>query len=175
MGSNWIADNIGNVSGVLVRLGEYERLVLLVDKQFGGLDALLQKDPRLSSYGLGYMPSLALAYRSLGKEAEYTKVLAAMEKAMAAKTEYWNIPGPEIFSRLAYAAVAGDEATVVAMARAAAEFEILDVRPLDSPIIDAYKDNAEFQAIRAAIMERGNAERAKLGLPPYNPIEVTSL
>jgi hypothetical protein len=122
------------------------------------------------------MPSLALAYRNLGKEAEYTKVLAAMEKAMAAKPEYWNIPGPEIFSRLAYAAVAGDEATVVAMARAAAaEFEISDVRPLDSPIFDAYKDNAEFQAIRAAIMERGNAERAKLGLPPYNPIEVTSL
>ena len=176
MGSNWIADNIGSVSGVLVRLGEYERLVSLVDKQFGGVDALLEKDPRLSSYGLGYMPALAFAYKKLDREAEYAKVLAAMEKALAAKTEYWNIPGPEIFGRLVYAAVAGDEATVVATARAAAaEFEISDVEPLDGPIFDAYTDNAEFQAIRAAIMERGNAERAKLGLPAYSPMEETSL
>ena len=156
--------------------GEYERLLTLVDTQFGGLEALLQEDPRLRSYGLGYMPMLAFVYRKLDMEAEYTKVLAAMEKAVAAKSEYWNIPGPEILGRLVYAAVVGDEATVVASARAAfAEFELSNVKPLDAPIFEAYKENPEFQAIRAAIIERGNAERAKLGLPPYNTIELTNL
>jgi TolB-like protein/Tfp pilus assembly protein PilF len=174
--TGWIPDIFGAVAGSLVRLGDYQRLLTLVDTQFGGLDALLEKEPRLNSFGLGYMSSLAWAYRQLNMDAQYAKVLAAMEKAAAAQGQRWPTPGPEILSRLFYSAVTGDEAAMVAAARAADdEFEISDVEPFNAPFFGTYADNTEFQAIRTAIIERGNAERAKLGLPPFNPIEMTSL
>ena len=173
---SWIADNFSAVAGSLVRLGEYGRLPALVDAQFGSLDTLLEKDPRLYNPGLGYMPSLAWAYRQLDREAEYAKVLSAIEKAVAAKNEKWPNSGRATFSRILFAALSGDEATMLAAARTVAEvFGTANVEPFDGPVFAPYEDNAEFQAIRATIMERGNAERAKLGLPPYNPIELTNL
>ena len=159
----------------LVLTGDYERLVKLVNDHYDSLDALLAEDSRVNSLSTGYMGPLAHAYRELGMDAEFTAVVTAMDKAIEAQIRRSPQFGPVLYGRWQRAALAGDREALLENARKIADQGTADVQAFNDPIFRAYEDDAEFQAIVAEIVKRGNDERAKLGLEPFNPLETTSL
>ena len=159
----------------LVLTGDYERLVKLVNDNYESLDTLLAEESRVNRLSTGYLGPLAYAYRELGMDAEFTAVLAAMDRAIEAQVRRSPQFGPVLYGQCQRAALAGDRDALLANARKIADQGAADVQAFNDPMFQAYEDDAEFQAIVAELVKRGNDERAKLGLEPYNPIEMTSL
>ena len=159
----------------LVRTGDYERLIRLVNDNYDSLDELLAEASRVTSLSTGYLGPLAYAYQQLGMDAESTAVLAAMDRAIEAQIRRSPDFEPVLYGQSQRAALAGDRDALLANARKIADQGAADVQAFNDPMFQAYEDDAEFQAIVAEIVKRGNDERAKLGLEPYNPTDMTSL
>jgi hypothetical protein len=65
-----------------------------------------------------------------------------------------------------------EEATITAIERALdAGFGFATA--LDSYIFSSFRGNAQFEALRKRLADKVDAERAKLGMPPYRPIAAT--
>ena len=66
--------------------------------------------------------------------------------------------------------MSGDEDGTIAAIETALDAGFGAATALDSYIFENFDGNAQFEALRKRLADRGDAERAKLGMPPYRPI-----
>ena len=77
------------------------------------------------------------------------------------------------FDEALYFALRGDEEATIAAVEKALDGGFTGATALDSDIFASFHGNAQFEALRKRLADRVDAERAKLGMPPYRPIPVT--
>jgi TolB-like protein/lipopolysaccharide biosynthesis regulator YciM len=158
---------VGMVFNHADRHQEYVDYVL---QHYGSLDGLLQKVDLDESWDTGYLPELAYAYRALGNEDSFQRILPLMREAIdvdraAGGDNYFQDSDEALFF-----ALSGDEEATIAAVETALDAGFGAATFLDSYIFEAFHGNAEFEALRKRLADRVDAERAKLGMPPYRPI-----
>ena len=162
-----------NIGMALNRDGRHQAYIDYILKQYATLDGLLLEFEFIEGWTTGHLPELAYAYRATGDEAAFQRLLQVMremidkDRADGANNYFHD------FDEALYFALAGDEeATITAIERALdAGFGFATA--LDSYIFSSFRGNAQFEALRKRLADKVDAERAKLGMPPYRPIAAT--
>ena len=77
------------------------------------------------------------------------------------------------YCRAQQAALLGDNTAATAHLQRALDDGLASVIFIE-PLFDLMADDEAFQAVVSQMIERGNAERDKLGWPGYQPIAITN-
>lgn len=149
--------------------GQHEEAVSYAEKHFGDLNKLTEHFASSDGRNSSYMPPLAFAYLQLNRESEFRRLTELMDlSARNARGDGSN----NFFLRLfetQLAALTESDAEVIERAQETIDNGGVGVRLFSSPIFDRLQGNSEFQKLRNIALQRGNDERAKLGLDPYSP------
>ena len=89
------------------------------------------------------------------------EVLARIEAEQGFNSYFWNC-------KAQHAALTGDAEAATAYMQKSYEAGLTTV-VFWEPVFNLLDNHAEFQAVKARIVARGNQERADLGLEPYRP------
>jgi len=164
---------IRHAAKYLASRGRAAEMADIVDRNFGGVEQLLEAFPVYGGYGAGYLGPLAYVYRQLGREAEFRLLIDEM-RAVLDRARVWGSDNwINWLGEAQYAALTGDAEAAVDYVRRAADKGFATV-VVDEPLFDPLDGDTRFQAVVAAVVTRGNAERADLGLEPYRPIAPTN-
>jgi len=156
----------------LAARGRAAEMAEIVEATYGDVAALIEDQPMEGSYGSEYLGPLAYVYLQLGRDTEFRLVMDEMRAVLdydrAAGNDNWYY----WYCEAQYAALTGDAvAAANAMQQAIDKGFATVVFP--EPLFGLLGDDARFQQVMAAVVARGNAERADLGLDPWRPIAVT--
>jgi hypothetical protein len=125
------------------------------------------------AWNTGYLPELAYAYRATGDEDSCQRLLPLMREAIDEDRANGGDNYQQDFDEVLYLALQGDEEATIAAATKALDRGFVAATALDSHIFASFHGNAQFEALRKRLADKVDAERAKLGMPPYRPIPVT--
>jgi TolB-like protein/Tfp pilus assembly protein PilF len=154
-------------------MNDLDSVASFVDQRFGNVNELLALDPKLDSFDLGYMPMLAWTYLQQGRQDDYELVVAAMQQALESNDASDSVNFPVVNAVADFSAVTGDVDLLLDTVRKLVDIDAVDVELFGLPYYQPYFDIDEFRSLNAAVVERANVERAKLGMTPYQPIAVT--
>ncbi len=157
-----------------VETGEYDRVRHLVETHYGSVDALVGKFHQKGDSRTGYMGAVAFAYRELGRNAEYEAVIRAMQAALDAQGSQVTQWQPHLFSKLEYAALVGDDEAAIRLIEEFIAKNGVNVTIFAGRLMAPFREDSRFMKFEQLIIERANAERAKLGMDPYRPVPVTN-
>ena len=152
--------------------GDYQALVEQIDTQIGGFDRLVALHDEDLRWGTNFLGPLAHAYLQVGDEERFRRAHERMRNLLELHAESDPNNQPFHLSRAEYAALAGDSGGALAALRAAHTRAPLGANYLVSPIFDVLRGEAGFEELEKAVAERVDAERAKLGMPPYRPLRI---
>lgn len=158
------------VGMVFNRAGRHQAYVDYVLQHYGSLDGLLQKVDLDEAWNTGYLPELAYAYRALGNEDSFQRLLPLMREAIDVDRAAGGDNYFQDSDEALYFALSGDEEATIAAVETALDAGFGAANFLDSYIFEAFLGNVQFEALRKRLADRVDAERAKLGMPPYRPI-----
>ena len=160
------------VGKVLNRDGRHQAYIDYILKQYGSLDGLLQEVDLAEAWDTGYLPELAWAYRATGDEETCQRLLPLMREALDVDRANGGDNRLQDFDEALYFALSGDEEATMAAVETALDAGFGAATALDSYIFEAFQGNAQFEALRKRLADKVDAERAKLGMPPYRPISI---
>ena len=170
IGKNYATPLLSWVSRYHLAGGEYQEFVDRVRLQIGGLDQLFELLAEDLIWGSDYLGTLAFAHLQVGDEESYRRLLDHMryvlELQAGTNPDNWFYH----FSRAQLAALSGDADGTLEALRAAHVHGIMLANHLDEPMFDEVRNAPGFAEIEKALYERIDAERAKLGMPPYRGI-----
>ena len=155
-------------------LRDYDSLISYVEKEFGSIDGVLERFPRLTDVDTDYMGPLAIALQRAGRTAEFQRVIEAMKVSIDAATASGVDSFPAWYSQLDYAGLtAGDEEFLDEIQKFVSH-GVLSATGLDSAVFERVADTDRFKELDAIVRKRTDDERAKLGLDPYRSFAVTN-
>jgi len=164
---------LGYAPAELNRHGRSQALLDFVRQRYGSLDTLLDKEDLASDWGAGYLPELAFAYRATGDEESFLRLLQLIPETLDAGRARGNNNWVMDYDEAAYLALSGNsEAALTALDRAV-DKGLFGVQAAGSAIFAGLHGNPRFEALRQRLADHVDAERAKLGMPPYRPISTT--
>jgi len=158
---------------VLNSAGRHQAYIDYILKHYGSLDGVLQEVNLAEAWNTGYLPELAFAYRATGDEDSCRRLLPLMREAIDEDRANGGDNYYQDFDEALYFALRGDEEATIAAVEKALDGGFTGATALDSDIFASFHGNAQFEALRKRLADRVDAERAKLGMPPYRPIPVT--
>jgi tetratricopeptide (TPR) repeat protein len=162
-----------NIGMALNRDGRHQAYIDYILKQYATLDGLLLEFEIIEGWTAGHLPELAYAYRATGDEAAFQRLLQVMrevidkDRADGANNYFHD------FDEALYFALAGDEQATITAVEKALDAGFGLAAGLDSHIFSSFHGNVQFEALRQRLADKVDAERAKLGMPPYRPIAAT--
>jgi hypothetical protein len=162
------------VGTVLNSAGQHQAYIDYVKERYGSLDGLLRKVDLDEAWDTGYLPELAFAYRAIGDEVSFRRLLSLMREAIDVDRANGGDNYFQDFDEALYFALTGDEEATIAAIETSLDNGFGAATALDSYIFESLRGTAEFEAQRKRLAERVDAERAKLGMPPYRPIANTN-
>jgi TolB-like protein/Tfp pilus assembly protein PilF len=169
-----VDEEMETVAYFYAMLDQPDELVRFVDEHYGSPESLLQSNPVARHRDLSYLVPLAWAYADANRKEAYDNLIQAMRAQLELIEAADSVFFPAVMSEAEYAAIVGDDNTLLRAVRKLVDLDAVDVALFDLPYFQAYFDNEDFRALNETIVARANAERAKLGLGPYNPIAVTN-
>jgi len=158
------------VGMVLNAAGRHQTYIDYIQKNYGSLDGLLQEVDLDEAWNTGYAPELAYAYRETGNEESFQRLLTVMREAIDVDRAKGGNNFYQDFDEALHFALSGDEDGTIAAIETALDAGFGAATALDSYIFENFDGNAQFEALRKRLADRVDAERAKLGMPPYRPI-----
>ena len=170
IGRNYTTPLLSWVSLYHLAGGEYQELVDRVQLQIGGLDRLFELLAEGLIWDSDYLGTLAFAHLQVGDEEGYRRLLDYMRYVLDLQAETNADNWFYHFSRAQLAALSGDIDGALEALTAAHAHGIMLASHLDFPMFDKVRDAPEFVEIEKALHERIDAERAKLGMPPYRGV-----
>jgi TolB-like protein/tetratricopeptide (TPR) repeat protein len=172
VGSNFNNARLTWIARYRSHAGDYQALVDQIDTQIGGFDRLVALHDEDLRWGTDFLGSLAHAYLQVGDEERFRRAHERMRNLLELHAE--NDPNNQPFhlGHAEYAALAGDSGGALAALRAAHARAPLGANYLVSPVFDVLRGEAGFEELEKAVAERVDAERAKLGMPPYRPLRI---
>ena len=165
---------ISQAANYYMNAGEYADAVAYGESHFGSLDSLLQHFATPDGSNSGFMAPLAFSYLQLGREQEFRQLTAAMALAIEQQNAVGTNNFPLWLFEAELAAMIGSDAEVLQHSQKIVANNGIGVLLFDSPIFARMKENLKFQQLKATVIRRANAERAKLGLEPYSAIVATN-
>ena len=162
---------MGSAAVHYVLTEDYAALDDYIEQHFGDLDGLLEHFGGLSGSESGFAPWVAYAYQQLDDQAAYDKVIAFLERAIT-KRQAAAIGvdfGLELV-RADLAAIEGDDDTVYRQMTTMIDMDRSGFHDFTAPFYAPLLDQDRFREQRDILVGRANAERAKLGLDPYEPV-----
>ena len=159
---------LSSVIGYLTSRGRAAEAIEIVERHFGGLTALIETIPVDGFYGTAYLGPLAYAYLLEDGQDEYRTLVAEMQSVFAVQEARKGYNWIFWVSRAQHAALVGDAAAATDYMQRAYESGLTSVIPPNT-LFDLLDEHEPFQGVLARIVERGNRERAELGLEPYVP------
>lgn len=165
---------ISQAANYYMNAGAYADAVAYGESHFGSLDSLLQHFATPDGSNSGFMAPLAFSYLQLGREQEFRQLTAAMALAIEQQNAVGTNNFPLWLFEAELAAMIGSDAEVLQHSQKIVANNGIGVLLFDSPIFARMKENLKFQQLKATVIRRANAERAKLGLEPYSAIVATN-
>jgi tetratricopeptide (TPR) repeat protein len=159
---------------VLNSAGRHQAYIDYIEENYGSVDSLLQDVNLDEAWNTGYLPELAYAYRALGDEESSRRLLPLMREALDVDRADGGDNYFQDFDEAQYFALSGDEEATLAAIETALDGGFGAATALDSYIFESFHGNPQFEALRKRLADRVDAERAKLGMPPYRPIASTN-
>jgi len=139
-------------------------------EQYGTLDTLLQTYPIKQGWGIGYAGQLAYAYLQIDDEQTFRALLelarADLDAEYAEGANNWVVR----YSEAEYAALTGDRDGALLALQAALDSSYRVAQGFDSPIFRNLEGDPQFEELRQTLANYVDAEREKLGMPPYRPV-----
>ncbi len=139
-------------------------------EQFGSLEYLLQTHAIEQGWGAGYAGELAYAYLQVDDEQTFGMLLklmrADLETEASQGADNWVIR----YSNAQYAALNGDVAGALVALQGALDVGYRNATGFDSAVFQNLKDEPKFAELRQTLLGYVDKERAKLGMPPYDPL-----
>ena len=154
--------------------GQHQAYIDYVQENYGSLDGLLREVNLDEAWNTGYLPELAYAYRALGNEADFQRIVPLIREAIDEDRAQGGDNYFQDFDEALYFALRGDEEATMAAIETALDSGFGAATALDSYIFEPFHGNARFEALRTRLADRVDAKRAKLGMPPYRPISDTN-
>ncbi len=162
--SRWLR----HASDYLVSRGRAAEMVAIVEKHYGDTKSVISELPVRSPYGTEYLGPLAYAYLQVGRQEDFELLVEWMEEVLAAEEASRGFNWYFWYCKAQHAALTANAEAATAYMQEAYDAGFATV-VFAEPIFDLLEDDAAFQAVKAKIVERGNRERAELGLDPYKP------
>lgn len=158
---------------VLNSADRHQAYIDYIQEHYGSLDSLLQKVDLDEAWNTGYLPELAYAYRAIGNEESSQRLLPLMNEAIEVDRANGGDNYFQDFDEALYFALSGDEEATIAAVERALDAGFGAATALDSYIFEAFDGDGQFDALKQRLAGKVDAERAKLGMPPYRPIPNT--
>ena len=155
---------------VLNSAGRHQAYIDYIEEHYGSVDGLLQEVNLDEAWNTGYLPELAYAYRALGDAESFQRLLPLMREAIDLDRAAGGDNYFQDFDEALYYALSGDEEATLAAIETALDGGFGAATALDSHLFEDFHGNAQFEALRKRLADRVDAERAKLGMPPYRPL-----
>ncbi len=167
----------------LLGVADYETIsqVGLPEHRMLALDALgrvdeafdvLETHPLGPVWGSGYAGDLAYAYLQIGDEQTFSKLLELMRTDLDAEAaegaDNWVVR----YGEAQHAALSGDVEGALNAMQVALDGGFRQAGGFDSPIFSNLKDEPKFDELIQTLAGFVDAERGKLGLPPYQPVSL---
>lgn len=141
--------------------GRYEDAARYIERHFGTVQAAAEG--RLSSTP-SWVGPLALAYRELGRKAEFADAMRLVEDALT-QARKAGVDGAYYWLSLAELAVLrGETDLAIERLRTVAAKGFVNAFGFPSPVFDDLRGDERFRAIEAEMRDRAAAERVKLDL-----------
>jgi hypothetical protein len=144
-------------------------LIAIVERFYGDVKTVISELPVSNSYGTEYLGSMAYAYLQAGRQEEFELLLERMEAVLAEEEANKGFNWYFWYSKSQYAALTGNAEAATSYMQEAYDAGLTAVVFIE-PLFGLLDEDAAFQAVKAKIIERGNRERADLGLDPYRPV-----
>ncbi len=157
----------------LNRAGQHQAYIDYIEKHYGSLDALLLEVGLDEAWNTGYLPELAYAYLAMGDEETFQRLPPLMRAALDKDIDDGGDNYVQQFDEALYFALSGDKEATISAIETALDGGFGLANALDSYIFSSLHGDARFEALRARLAGKVDAERAKLGMPPYRPIPNT--
>ncbi|NCF14698.1 MAG: hypothetical protein GWP62_05265 [Gammaproteobacteria bacterium] len=163
--SRWLR----HASDYLADRGREAELIAIVERFYGDVKTVISELPVSNSYGTEYLGSMAYAYLQAGRQEEFELLLERMEAVLAEEEANKGFNWYFWYSKSQYAALTGNAEAATSYMQEAYDAGLTAVVFIE-PLFGLLDEDAAFQAVKAKIIERGNRERADLGLDPYRPV-----
>ena len=150
-----------------------QEFIEYVNEQFGSLETLLESYPVATAWGAGYLSDLAYAYLQAGDEVTFRLLLEEMRSALDVQSEEGTDNWVSRLGEAQYAALQGDVDGAVAALQHAVDGGYKIANGLDIPVFDGIRNEPRLIEMAQAMADHVDAERAKLGMPPYRPVPAT--
>lgn len=141
-------------------------------EQYGSLDTLLEAHSLRPVWGSGYAGELAYAYLQVGDEQMFSKLLELMQAELDTEAAEGARNWVVLYDEAKYAALIGDVEGTLSAIQVALDGGFRQAGGFDSPIFSNLKDEPKFDELVASLADLVDAERGKLGLPPYQPVSL---
>jgi TolB-like protein/Tfp pilus assembly protein PilF len=158
------------VGKVFNREGRHEAYIEYIQSNYGSLDGLLQEVNLDEDWETGYLPELAYAYRVLGDEESFRRLHSLMREAIDTDRAAGGDNYFQDFDEVQYFALGGDKGAMIDSLADLLDSGFGTAAALDSYIFSNFHGDARFETLRQRLADKVDAERAKLGMPPYRPI-----
>jgi len=150
-----------------------QEFIEYVNEQFGSLEKLLETHPVAVAWGAGYLSDLAYAYLQAGDEVTFRLLLEKMRSALDVQSEDGTDNWVSRLGEAQYAALQGDVEGAVSALQYAVDGGFRIANGLDIPVFDGIRNEPRLIEMAQAMADHVDAERAKLGMPPYRPVPAT--
>ncbi len=147
--------------------GSHQALVDQVASEIGSLDRLFELHAENRIWGSEFLGPLAYAYLQVGDEAKFRRTLESMGVALDLQAKSNPDNRWYFFNRAEQAALQGDMEAALSALETSIARGISFAYQLESPIFDSLRSEPRFIALEKQVAAYVDAERAKLGMPPY--------
>ena len=159
---------------IFEEVDDYQGITDTVKEFYGNVESYIAETEEPDGGGSGQLATIAYAYLQLGRDAEFQRLVTALTRSVDIRAENQVTNFPAFFRATELGLLTGSDEEVLTQLRRMVARGATSVRPFNSPLFDRMQDNEEFQKLREDVLKRANAERAKLGLEPYQaPLPMT--
>ena len=158
-----------NIGYVLNRDNASQKFVDYVLNHYETLENLLEAEPLRRDWGSSYAGELAYAYLQIGDEEAFAQITKLMRDDLDAKIAAGAENMVVLYGESQYRALTGDTASALDSVERAFDNGTIPFA-LDSRVFSNLEGEPRFDALRQELADRIDAERAKLGMPPYLPM-----
>jgi TolB-like protein/Tfp pilus assembly protein PilF len=160
---------LSNIGYILARDHANQEFIDFIEDRFESKESLVSDFPVDMDWNAGYAPGLAYAYLQTGDETSFRDMLQvtrdALDKQHDEGTDNWVLH----FGEAQYAALTGDVESAISRLQRAIEAGLRFPRGFAGPMFDSLRDEPRFIEMERQLASLVNAERAKLGMPPFRP------
>jgi TolB-like protein/tetratricopeptide (TPR) repeat protein len=155
------------------RLGNSTAFLDYIVEQFGSVEGLLEKQAPTQGWGTAYLGELIFALRQVGDEEFAESLLGQLRRYLDDELARGVGNWLTAYHEAEHAALSGDAIDASNYLNTAMDRGFRQLEFTTSAIFSPLADDAGMVAARKRLVQLIDAERAKLGMPPYRPIAAT--